>query len=178
MFASQLTIMKKLFTFLLLAMTSFATFASETPDKLYKHTGETLDAKIIRVGEYTVTFAYIGETAEQVLSKYAIDKIVYGSGRTEKVTDKIDVRNETDWESVIVLEDKAQIAGLAKKDEISGKTSGLFSMQTFGSADKKALKKLKQSAAKIGCPFVLMSADKNNVETTQALKNGFAYAYK
>lgn len=170
--------MKKIIAFLLLAMTSFATFAAEVPDKLYKHDGQTIDARIIRVGEYTVTYTYIGETAEQVISKYAIGKIVYGSGRTEKVTDKIEVRSQDDWENVIILEDKSQIAGLTKKDEISGKTSGLFSMQTFGSADKKALKKLKQSAAKIGCPFVFMAADKNNIETTQALKNGFAYAYK
>jgi hypothetical protein len=170
--------MKKLFAIILLAMTSFATFAAETPDKLYKHSGEALDARVIRVGEYTITYAYIGETAEQIISKYAVDKIVYGSGRTEKVTDKISVSSQDDWENVIILEDKAQIAGLSKKDEISGKTSGLFSMQTFGSADKKALKKLKQAAAKIGCPFVFMSADKNNIETTQALKNGFAYSYK
>lgn len=158
---------------------SLASFAnSETPDKLYKHDGETLDAKIIRVGEYTVTYSYVGETAEQVISKYAINKIVYGSGRTEKVSDKIVVSSEDDWESVVILEDKSQISGLSKKDEISGKTSGIFSMQTFGSADKKAQKKLKQAAAKLGCPFIFMSADKNNTNTTQALKRGYAYAYK
>lgn len=172
--------MKKLIAFMALAMLSVATFAnkSEVPDKLYKHDGETVDAKIIRVGEYTVTYSYVGETAEQVISKYAINKIVYGSGRTEKVTDKIIVTGEDDWENVIILEDKAQISGLTKKDEIRGKTSGLMSFQTFGSADKKAQKKLKQAAAALGCPFVFMAADKNNVKTTQAVKNGYAYAYK
>lgn len=170
--------MKKLIAFLALAMMSVATFAADTPDKLYKHSGEVVDAKIIRVGEYTITFAYVGETAEQVVSKYAINKIVYASGRSEKITDKIVVGSEDEWESVIVLEDKEQTVGLSKKEEISGKTSGLFSYQTFASADKKALKKMKQAAAKIGCPFVFISSDKNNVATTQALKRGFAYGYK
>jgi hypothetical protein len=170
--------MKKLIAILAMALMSLASFASETPDKMHKHSGETVDVKIVRVGEYNITYTYVGESAEQVVSKYAIEKIVYGSGRTEKVTDKISVGGEDDWENVIILEDKAQIAGLIKKDEISGKTSGLFSFQTFGSADKKAQKKLKQAAAKMGCPFILMSADKNNIETTQALKNGFAYSYK
>jgi hypothetical protein len=170
--------MKKFIAFLAFAMMSVASFASEIPDKLYKHNGETVDAKVVRVGEYNITYTYIGESAEQIVSKYAIEKIVYGSGRTEKITDKINVSNEDDWENVIVLEDKAQIAGLSKKDEITGKTSGLMSFQTFGSADKKALKKMKQAAAKIGCPFILMSADKNNVQTTQAVKSGFAYSYK
>lgn len=170
--------MKKFIAFLALAMMSVASFAADTPDKLYKHSGETIDAKVIRVGEYTITFAYAGETAEQVISKYAVEKIVYGSGRSEKITEKIVVGSEDDWENVIVLEDKEQSAGLSKKDEISGKTSGLMSFQTFGSADKKALKKMKQAAAKMGCPFVFISADKNNIQTTQALKRGFAYAYK
>lgn len=161
-------------------MANFATFAhaSDVPDKLFKHDGETLEARIIRVGEYTITYAYVGEAAEQVISKYAVKQIVYGSGRTEKVTDKIVVTGEDDWENVIILEDKSQISGLIKKDEIRGKTSGIMSLQTFGSADKKAEKKLKQATAQLGCPFVFMAADKNNVKTTQAVKNGFAYAYK
>ncbi len=170
--------MKKLIAFLALAMMSVATFAADTPDKLMKHNGETVDAKIVRVGEYTITYTYVGETAEQVISKYAVKQITYGSGRSEKITDKIVVGSEDDWENVIVLEDKEQTVGLSKKDEISGKTSGLFSYQTFASADKKALKKMKQAAAKLGCPFVFISSDKNNVATTQALKRGFAYAYK
>jgi hypothetical protein len=169
--------MKKFIAFLALAIVSMASFASETSDKIFKHNGEAVNARVVRVGEYNITYTYIGETAEQVISKYAVEKITYSSGRTEQVTGKIKVGSEDDWENVIVLEDKAQIAGLNKKDEITGKTSGLMSFQTFGSADKKALKKMKQAAAKIGCPFVLISADKNNVQTTQAVKTGFAYSY-
>jgi len=37
----------------------------------------------------------MGETAEQVISKYAIDKIVYSSGRTKPGTAKIDVETRT-----------------------------------------------------------------------------------
>ena len=51
-------------------------------------------------------------------------------------------------------------------------------------ADKKAAKKLKMDAAKLGCPFVLQVADKTTVGAnsnalggSQAIKTGVAYKY-
>lgn len=47
-------------------------------DKIYKHDGETVNGKVVRLDEYTVVFKYDGEDAENTIGKYAVEKIVYG----------------------------------------------------------------------------------------------------
>ena len=112
--------MKK-FLFLVVGLIGF--LANAQADKIYKHNGEVIDGKVVKLEEFTIIFKYDGEDAENTLSKYAIEKIVYGkSGRVEEVTEKIVVKTEDDWEKVVILEDKAFIAGLKKGDEVRGKT--------------------------------------------------------
>ena len=172
--------MKKLiFIFLLVII-----FVSGQTDKIYKHNGETVEGTVVRLDEYTITFKYLNEDAENVVGKYAIEKIVYGkSGRTEEVTEKITINGEDDWEKVVILEDKAYIAGLKKGEEVRGKT-GLINFQTGNTGDKKAEKKLKMEAAKLGCPFILLTADKatvgansNQLGGSQVIKKGVGYKY-
>ena len=83
----------------------------------------------------------------------------------------------------MILEEKSYIAGLKKGEEVRGKT-GLVNFQTGNTGDKKAEKKLKMEAAKIGCPFILLTADKSTVGATsnglggsQNIKKGVAYKY-
>ena len=67
---------------------SVLTFAQV--DKIYKHNGEVVDGKVIKVEEYTIVFKYDGEDAENTIGKYAIEKVVCGkSGRVEAVSEKI-----------------------------------------------------------------------------------------
>ncbi len=153
-------------------------------DKIYKHNGETVEGKVVRLEEYTIIFKYDGEDAENTLSKYAIEKIVYGkSGRVEEITEKITINGEADWEKVVILEDKAYISGLKKGEEVRGKT-GLINYHTGNTGDKKAEKKLKMAAAALGCPFILQTADKSTVGASsnalggsQAIKKGVGYKY-
>ena len=174
--------MKKII--LLFAVVLSTAFANAQVDVITKHNGETVNGKVIRLEEYTVVFKYDGEDAENSLGKYAIEKIVYGkSGRVEEVSEKILVNGEADWEKVVILEEKSYIAGLKKAGEVRGKT-GLINFQTGNTGDKKAQKKLKMDAAKLGCPFVLMTSDKTTVGAnsnalggTQAIKTGVAYKY-
>ena len=173
--------MKKILFLAVLLMTAVM---SAQVDKIYKHSGETVEGKVLRVEEYTIVFVYNGEEAENTIGKYAIEKIVYGkSGRVEEVTEKITISSEADWEKVIILEEKSYICGLKKVGDVRGKT-GLINFQTGNTGDKKAEKKLKMSAAAIGCPFVLMTSDKPTVGSnanalggTQAIKTGIAYKY-
>ena len=170
--------------FLLLAVAFLGFAANAQVDKIYKHNGEVVEGKVNRLDEYTVIFKYDGEDAENTFGKYAIEKIVYGkSGRVEEVTEKITISSEADWEKVIILEEKSYISGLKKVGDVRGKT-GLINFQTGNTGDKKAEKKLKMSAAAIGCPFVLMTSDKTTVGSnsnalggTQAIKTGIAYKY-
>ena len=174
--------MKKII--LLFAVVLSTAFANAQVDVITKHNGETVNGKVIRLEEYTVVFKYDGEDAENSLGKYAIEKIVYGkSGRVEEVSEKIVVNGEADWEKVVILEEKSYITGLKKAGEVRGKT-GLINFQTGNTGDKKAQKKLKMDAAKLGCPFVLMTSDKTTVGAnsnalggTQAIKTGVAYKY-
>lgn len=170
--------------FLSLIASFFALFAlAQNGDKMYKHDGEKLDVKIVKVAEYTIIYKFPGEDAEQTIGKLAVAKIVYGSGRSEDVSAKVVINGKDDWENVQIIEDKSQVIGLKKMDEIRGKTAGFYSFHSAGSADKKATKKLKEAAADMGAPFILMTSD-NDARATgggganQGIKKGFAYAYK
>jgi hypothetical protein len=174
--------MKKII--LLLAMVFSFGIANAQLDKIYKHSGEVVEGKVLRLDEYTIVFKYDGEDAENTIGKYAVEKIIYGkTKRQEDVTEKIVVAGEDDWEKVVILEEKSYIAGLKKVGEVRGKT-GLINFQTGNTGDKKAQKKLKMDAAKQGCPFVLLTADKTTVGAnsnalggSQAIKTGVAYKY-
>jgi sRNA-binding regulator protein Hfq len=170
--------------FLTLALFFVGIAINAQVDKIYKHNGDVVEGKVIKLEEFTIIFKYDGEDAENTLSKYAIEKIVYGkSGRVEEVTEKIVISGEADWEKVVILEDKAYIAGLKKGDEVRGKT-GLINYHTGNTGDKKAEKKLKIEAAKMGCPFILQTADKstvgansNSLGGSQVIKKGIGYKY-
>lgn len=159
-------------------------FANAQSDVITKHNGESVNGKVVKLEEYTIIFKYEGEDAENTLSKYAVEKIVYGkSGRVENITEKIEVKGEDDWEKVVILEDKGYAAGLKKGEEVRGKT-GLINYHTGNTADRKAEMKLKKAAAIVGCPFILMTADKttvgfssNQLGGSQAIKKGIGYKY-
>lgn len=163
---------------LMLTVALFATIVSFAQDKMYKHTGEKLDVKILKVGEFTITYSYPNEVAEQTIAKYAVGKIEYGSGRKEEITEKIVVSSKDDWEKVVILEDVAATVGLKRQGEIKGKTAGMLSYRTAGNADKKSMERLKKEAAELGAPFVLLTSEKDSRWSTQSIKKGFAYSYK
>lgn len=170
---------KQFFAFMALLMPFFA----GAQDVIKKHSGETVNGKVVSVDEYTISFIYEGEESRNTLSKYAVEKITYKSGRVEEMSERINVRDEDDWEKVVIIEDKSYIAGLKKVDEIRGKTS-FINLQTGNTGDKKAEKKLKMAAAALHCPFILLTADKttvgansNQLGGTQTIKKGVAYKY-
>ena len=174
--------MKKII--LVLAILIFGAVVNAQVDVISKHNGEIVKGKVVKLEEFTIIFKYDGEDAENTLSKYAVEKIVYGkTSREEEITEKIVVSSEADWEKVVILEDKAFIAGLKKGEELRGKT-GLINYHTGNTADKKAEKKLKMAAAALGFPFILQTADKtttgynsNQLGGSQSIKKGIAYKY-
>jgi hypothetical protein len=172
--------MKKTLLTLIAGIFAIAGFAQ---DKLVKHSGETVEVKVVRVTDYSIVYKYPGEDAEQTIGKLAVGKITYASGRSEDISEKIVVNGKDDWEKVQIVEDKTQVIGLKKGGEIRGKTSGLMSYNTAGSADKKATRKLKEAAAELGSPFILMTQDSDARMAqgglgAQGLKKGVAYTYK
>jgi sRNA-binding regulator protein Hfq len=153
--------------------------ASAQNDKIYLHNGTVIDGSLMRIAEFTVVYKYANEDAERTISKYAVAKIIYGkSGRVEKVTDKIVVTSKDDWENVVILEDKTEVAGLTKVDEIKGKTSGWISYRTGSGKDRKSEQRLKEAAAELGCPFILLTGEKDpSFVSTSSIKKGISYKY-
>ncbi len=171
--------MKKLIMSILTTLITMLCFA-QTADKMVKHSGETIDVTVVKVAEQTIIYKYPGEDAEQTIGKYAVAKITYGkSGRVEMVSEKIAVSDKEDWENVLILTDASQVIGLKRGEEVKGKTSGLISYNSAGSADKKATKRIKEDAAELGAPFILMVSDKSDgFGVKQSIKKGFTYSYK
>jgi hypothetical protein len=165
---------KHLFALLFSASFSLVLFAQ---DKMHLHNGKTLEVKIIKVSEFTVSYSYPNETAEQTIGKSAVDNIKYSSGREEKISDKVIVSGKDDWEKVKILEKEEEAVGLKSLGEVGGKTSGMMSFHTAASADKKSMKKILEDAAEKGAQFVLITKEKDNQFTNQSKKRGVAYSY-
>ncbi|HTN38579.1 MAG TPA: hypothetical protein VL053_15970 [Arachidicoccus sp.] len=171
--------MKKQFMLLIGIFISVVCFSQ---DKMLLHNGQTIDGKVTKVSEFIINYTFVNETAEQTISKYAVDKITYGSsGRVEHVSDKIDISGEEGWQNVVILEDKSQITGLKKVDNIKGK-SAFFNMRSANGTDTKATMDLKKKAQKIGCEFVFITADKDSrfgtgLGSNQTTKRAIALKY-
>ena len=147
-------------------------------DKIYLHNGKTINGAVLKVGEYTVIYSYEGEKSQEVISKYAVSKILHGgSNREEVITEKVIINNEDDWEKVVILDDRTQIVGLTKVDEVSG------TKYAYGKkADRKAMERMKREAASLGCPFILMTLNHNTnysamTTSTKAQRKGIGYKY-
>lgn len=179
--------MKKLLSTMILAFAMVVAFAS---DKIFLHSGKTVDGKVVRVDDFKIYYKYDGEDAEQTIGKKAVEKIQYASGRMEPVSEKIIINGKDDWEKVEILLDKSEVVGLKKVDEVKGKSTGGFS---GSKSDKKANMKLLQAAAEMKCPFILMTSDQKSsggsysgwgggiagiASANQSLKKGIAYTYE
>ena len=169
--------MKKTLAFLFCSLCLLANSFGQ--DKMFKHSGQVLDVKIVKVSEFSITYKYPGEDAEQTIGKLAVGKITYASGRSEDMSEKITIGSKDDWEKVQIITDKAQVVGLKAGEEVRGKTSGFLTYNTAGSADKKATRKLREAAAELGAPYILLTSDKSDgFGAKQSIKNGTTYNYK
>lgn len=155
-------------------------------DQIFLHNGKNISGKVLKVAEHTVTFTYEGEDAEQVLGKYAVEKVIYGkSGREQEVSARVDISGANGWQNVIIIESLEEVAGLKRIGEIKGKT-GFINYRTGAGSDRKAQEKLQKEAAAANCPFVLLTMDKDidrkgagggGFGQNQSIKKGVGYSY-
>jgi len=167
----------KAFLLILSMLISFSALCQT--DKLYLHNGTVIDGTVYEVGDFIVTYSYVGEKTKQTISKYAVEKIIHsGSNREEKITDKILVNSRDDWEKVIILDDKTEITGLTRVDEVASSGGGKF--VGANSAQEKSLERIKKQAAELKCPFVYLANSNTHsmgIISTRMTKNGVAYKY-
>ena len=156
-------------------------------DKLFLHNGKKLEVTIVRNEQYTIIYKYANEDAEQIVSRTAVNKIIYGkSDREEEISKKVIISSESDWEKVQIFYDKAQTSGLTEGLEVKGKTA-FINYNTGAGADRKAEERIKKAASALGFPFVLITSEKESnysgangsmgLGSKQSLKKGIAFKY-
>lgn len=172
---------KKLILIIILKLS--ISFVNAQSDTIFFHNGHQVAGTVVRVSEYTLTYKYLGEEVEQIAGKYAIDKIHHKSGRLEKVSKKIEINGEEDWQKVVIIDDKSEIAGLTRIAYITGNTA-FINLHTAHTGDKKALIKLQKEAAKLKCAFILLTFDRETKYlglqgwgATQNKKGGVVFCY-
>jgi hypothetical protein len=150
--------MNNKFTLLLPLILIAQNLLAQTVDKITKANGETIEVSIKKVTDTEVEFSFINEDLLQTISKSKISQITYKSGRIEKYRDIVFINGENDWEQVVLTTIEADVAGLTRVSEVTGKHSILYGGQT--KLRSVATEKIKREAAKLGCHIVFIQSDK------------------
>jgi hypothetical protein len=166
--------MKKLIT---LTLSMFVLYVAKA-DKIYRHSGDVIDCTVVAVENGFVKYSFKGETATNVLGKYAISKIVFDSGREQFISKKY---SSVEADSVIVTSDVNEVMGLKEVETIRSSSNNDFNFKGSKGLDKKATYKLQKSAASKGAFIVLLTGDyakSGSVFTTSSsTKRGVCYTY-
>jgi hypothetical protein len=153
---------------------SFGAYAQT--DEIVKLNGERMNVEIKKVNEVSIDFIYAGETVLQSMYKNSVESIKYSSGREEKITSKIVVLSEEEFQKVIITNNDADVKGLTRVGELIGKHSILYGGQA--KIRNTAMEKLKREAAKQGAHIVLIQSDQFSMTPiNNVLIQGVAYKY-
>jgi len=176
--------MNKRYALLFLLMLFVSSLVIHAQDTIYFHNGNKVIGKIIAVNEYTVTYKYLNEEATQTSGRYAIEKINYQSGRIDNISEKIIINSIDDWQKVMLLEDRTQIAGL-KKGSIIRSNTRFLNLHSANTSERKSFEKLMKEAAKINSPFLYITYEHEtlypgliwSIGATQQVKRAVAFGY-
>jgi hypothetical protein len=145
-------------TVLYLLLALLPIIAQAQDDHIFMHSGKVVPAKILTVEKDHVKFLYLGmETLS--CGKYAIERIEYAHGTIEQMSKKIIVSSKADWEKVVILNTTETISELKYKGFV-GDVKAPVTPEMLAK-DKSLERKIKEQAAEMGCPFVLVNAKKN-----------------
>jgi hypothetical protein len=172
--------MKKAIITVLALFTTFLSFSQATTDKIYKHSGEVMEVKILKIADLTIIYKVPNQELQENIGKLAVDHIVFSTGIEQKISAKVIVSGKKDADKVQLIEDKDQAEGLKKGAAIAGTTSA-FNWRSADASGKKALQRLKEQAAEANAPFVFMTVDHDTQNAygmgAKGLKKGFIYTY-
>lgn len=172
------------YSLFILVMLIVSSFAIRAQDTIYFHNGNKVIGKMIAANEYTITYKYLNEEATQTAGRYAVEKINYQSGRIDNISEKININSIDDWQKVMLLEDKTQIAGLKKGSVIRSNTRFL-NLHSANTSERKSFEKLMKEAAKIKSPFLYITYEHEtlypgiiwSIGATQQVKRAVAFGY-
>ena len=145
--------MEKFFVTICLLLAAVSIFGQT--DKLILHNSKVISGKILKATEQNIVFTYDGEETENTLSRNAVHKSVYKSGREEVISEKIIIGSESDYAKVIILQEGSSVQGLKRIGEVKGKAFGTV-YADMNKVKTRAEEDLKKEAAKLGACFVLI----------------------
>ena len=152
--------MRKTFTsgffFLLIAILPVVVKAQE--DKIFLHSGKVVPGKVLKIDDQRVNFLYLG-VENLNCAKYSVEKVEFAHGTVEPVSKKIVVSTKDDWEKVIIFNKAEDVAEMKYKGFLGDIKSPVTPDMIL--KDKSLERKIKEQAAEMGCPFVLVNAKKN-----------------
>lgn len=127
-------------------------------DTIYYHNGNIEAAHISEISSKTVSFVYNHEITERMTGYYSVNKIKYRSGRVELLSQRHSVSDEDQWRSVLLLTSEEEVAGL-KPHKVIEMHTRFVNFHTSSSGERKLLRKLRQEAARLQCPFILITRE-------------------
>ena len=145
--------MKKLLLLGLLVASSV--FIMAQTDHMYLHNGKTLDVSVKGIANGVITYSYPQEAMTMEISEHQVEKIVYASGRVQQISEKVIVKDKSDWEKVIITNVESDIKGLIRKGEVSETKVGSAISKTDKIQDK-AEQKMKMAAAEMGAHVIFI----------------------
>lgn len=175
--------MKKLFIVLFALLSNFIAICQEKqPDLLIKHSGEVMRVVVSNVTEKDITFTYPNETVINTISKNMVKEIQFSSGRIQKITERVIVTGEDDWEKVTITNNPDDVIGLVRKGEVRAKASNDWNFKSVKGVAEKAEKKIKKEAAEMKAHIILITEqttkDNSFFSSAKSFKSGVAYGYE
>lgn len=137
-------------------------------DTIFQSNGEVLPVIVKEVNETSIKYVFPNEEVMNSISKNAVAKIHYKSGRVEEYSSSLnllEVQSGLDFENVQISKLESEISGLYKIDNIDVKASGATTMSSIAKIQERAYSKLKMAAAMIGSNVVLIN--QQNTESAQ-----------
>lgn len=151
-------------------------------DVIQTHKGDSLNVKVVSVGENSITYSYPNETATNTIGNASVLRIIFASGREQFISKKVFIGSEESWENVVISNNPADVVGLRRVGDVKGKAGGYWGMRTVKGADRKATERIKREAAKMGAHIVFIleketTGRKGYYSNPESIQSGAAYAY-
>lgn len=160
----------------------FAPLFAYSHDTIIKHSGDKIEkVKVVAVNDYSITFTYSGETVTNTVGKAAVERIVFESGRVERVTDFVSTKGRDGWQNVMITDNPNEVVGLRRVGEVKSKAGGYWSFRTTKGSDRKATERIKKEVVELGGHVVFIQQHETKgralYSNPESIQSGVAYGY-
>lgn len=131
--------------------------SSNQSDLIIKISDDSLQVKVVEVGQNAIIYSYPDELVRYSLSKNAIREIQFSSGRVDKFNDPVMITGEADWKKVKIATFESEVAGFRKVGKVYGKANSPLG-RSMEKTEEIALERIKKEAAIRGCQLIFIES--------------------